>query len=267
MPSRPDAYKAQIGLYPGVNRVLRKQQDDTLEPLADGIAGDVDEVTLFENILDDEPLAGLEAVNGLESKLLEVAHGDGAGLLQVAQLGLGELAVTDAAVAHLDSVVAIGSGGLDLGDDIALSEADDGDGDDGAVGLEVGHHAELGPHHADSRLHAHDRHPPPAMPAGEEVPGRGERAERTQRGGAQGEESGAGKKGDRGFPGGRGREGRAASASHQRHLHSSTTALGAVPLCLVHQEVSAKGRRWNGYGDVNLNPTRDTSSKPHQIEP
>lgn len=114
--------------------------DTTLESLADGVAGDVDEITLLEDFVEDQPLSGLEPLHGLEAELLEVAHGDGPGLVEVAELGLGELAVPDTAVSELHGLVAVGGCGLDLGDDVALAESDDGDGDDGALGLEVGHH-------------------------------------------------------------------------------------------------------------------------------
>lgn len=114
--------------------------DTTLESLADGIARYVDEVTLLEDVVEEQPLSGLEPLDGLEAELLEMAHGDGPGLGEVAELGLGELAVPDTAVSDLYRLVAVGGGGLDLGDDVALAESDDGDGDDGALGLEVGHH-------------------------------------------------------------------------------------------------------------------------------
>ena len=113
---------------------------DTLESLANGSAGDINEISLLENFIKNEPLSGLESLDGLEAELLEMAHGDGAGLAEVAELGLGELAVPDPSVTDLDGVVAVGGSGLDLGDDVALSEGDDSDGDNGALGLEVGHH-------------------------------------------------------------------------------------------------------------------------------
>lgn len=133
----------------------------TLEAFADGVAGDVDEVALLEEVVEDEGLAGLEAVEGAEAELLEVAHGGGAGLAEVAELGAGELGVADAAVADLDGVVAVGGGGLELGDDVALAEADDGDGHRRtALRLEVGHHPQLRAHHPHPRLHAAPRRHP-----------------------------------------------------------------------------------------------------------
>lgn len=214
-----------------------------MKSLPDRVAGDVDEVALLEDILDDEPLPRLEAVDGLEAELLEVAHGDGTGLLQVAELGFGELAVADAAVTDLHGVVAVSGRGLDLADDVALAESNDGDGDNGSIGLEVCHHPELSTHHTDARLHAHDRYPT-AAPLGEDVHRGGERAERTRRGGrgAQGEEGGAGEEGGCGSPSGSGREGRAARAAHQRHLHLSSSFAGRCAsfpcLCLISLSVT-----------------------------
>ncbi|PON87466.1 hypothetical protein TorRG33x02_166440 [Trema orientale] len=129
--------------------------DTTLEALPNGGPGHIHQIPFLEHLLQLQPLVGLETLHGLEAELLEMAHGDGPGLFQVAQLGLGELAVPDAAVAHLDGVVSVGGLGLHLGDDVAFLEADDGDGDDLAVVLEEGHHAELGGHESDAGLHAH----------------------------------------------------------------------------------------------------------------
>lgn len=111
-----------------------------MESLADGVARDVDEITLLEDFVEDQPLSGFEPFHGLEAELLEVAHGNGPRLVEVAELGLGELAVPDTAVPDLYGLVGVSCRGLDLGDDVALAESDDGDGDDGALGLEVGHH-------------------------------------------------------------------------------------------------------------------------------
>ncbi|PON56660.1 hypothetical protein PanWU01x14_178780 [Parasponia andersonii] len=129
--------------------------DTTLEALPNGGPGHIHQIPFLEHLLQLQPLVGLETLHGLEAELLEMAHGDGPGLFQVAQLGLGELAVPDAAVAHLDGVVSVGGLGLHLGDDVAFLEADDGDGDDLAVVLEEGHHAEFGGHESDAGLHAH----------------------------------------------------------------------------------------------------------------
>lgn len=82
-----------------------------------------------------------------------MAQRDDARFLQVTHLGLGQLPVPDPPVAELDRVVAVGGLGLDLGHDVSLAETHHGDGHDEAVGLEVGHHAELGAHHADPGLH------------------------------------------------------------------------------------------------------------------
>ena len=111
-----------------------------MESLADGSAGDVNDISLLENFVKNEPLSRFESLNRLETELLEMAHGDGAGLVEVAKFGLGELAVPNPSVTDLDGVITVGGSGLDLGDDVALSESDDGDGYNGALGLEVGHH-------------------------------------------------------------------------------------------------------------------------------
>ncbi|KAF4368618.1 hypothetical protein F8388_012361 [Cannabis sativa] len=56
-------------------------------------------------------------------------------------LRLGQFPVPHTAVSHLNGVVSIGGLGLDLGDNVAFLEADDGYGNDLAVGLEETHHA------------------------------------------------------------------------------------------------------------------------------
>lgn len=43
---------------------------NTLKTLADGVAGDVHEVALLENIRNDKPLAWLEFIERLEEELL-----------------------------------------------------------------------------------------------------------------------------------------------------------------------------------------------------
>lgn len=154
-----------------------------METLADSVARDIHEVSLFEYILDNEALARLESIDGLKAELLEVAHRDGAGLLKVAQLGLSELPVADTPVPHLYGIVPVGCSALHLGDDVALAEADDGYWDDSTIRFEVRHHAELCSHDADACLHAHDRHSSTAA----EGSG-GKRAEKGGEGGAGVEE-------------------------------------------------------------------------------
>lgn len=150
-------------------REEERERGPTLETLADGGAGDINEVTLLEEFIEEEGLVGVEAINGLETELLKVAHGDGTGLLEMTHLGLGEFAVPDPLVANLDGAVTVGGVGLDLGDDVAFLEADDGDGNNHSVLLEEAHHPQLGAHHSNPRLHAHRHHHRPSPSASWEL--------------------------------------------------------------------------------------------------
>lgn len=75
-----------------------------------------------------------------------MAQGNYTRFLKVSHFGLGEFPVTDAAVPYLDGAVAVDSVGLDLSNNVALAESDNGDGNNRAGGLEEAHHAELRPH-------------------------------------------------------------------------------------------------------------------------
>jgi hypothetical protein len=70
----------------------------TLEPLADGVAGDVHEVALPGELGEVELLAGLERVDGGEPELLQVPQRRCAGLAQVPQLRARELLLAHAVV-------------------------------------------------------------------------------------------------------------------------------------------------------------------------
>src|SRR3954451_15557502 len=78
--------------------------DGALEALALGDAGDLDLLALLEHV-DGQLLADLEAL-ALVAKLREVAQRRVAGLLDVAELGLVQLALGHVAVAELHGVVA-----------------------------------------------------------------------------------------------------------------------------------------------------------------
>lgn len=65
-----------------------------------------------------------------------MAERNDSGFLQVAELRFRELAVTDPAIPDLNGVVAVRGLSLHLRDDIALSEADDGDRNNFAAGIE-----------------------------------------------------------------------------------------------------------------------------------
>jgi hypothetical protein len=69
-----------------------------LEPLADGVAGDVHEVALPGELGEVELLAGLERVDGGEPELLQVPQRRCAGLAQVPQLRARELLLAHAVV-------------------------------------------------------------------------------------------------------------------------------------------------------------------------
>lgn len=129
-----------------------------LKPFSDCGSGHIDQVTLLEQVVEDQLLIGLEALNVLEPKLLEMAQWDSAGLLEMAHFGLGEFPVADAAVAHLNGVVSVGGLGFDLGDYVAFFETHHGDRDYFAAGLEEAHHAQLGGHDSYAGLHAHHGH-------------------------------------------------------------------------------------------------------------
>jgi hypothetical protein len=77
----------------------------TLEAFADGFARDIHKVTLLENLINCELLARLKAVNRLKSEFLQVAHGDGPRLLQVAKLWFCQLGVPHSSVAHLHCII------------------------------------------------------------------------------------------------------------------------------------------------------------------
>jgi hypothetical protein len=143
----------------------RGRENKTLEALANGGTGDINKITLLENLIKHKPLVGLKAIHGHQAKLLKMAHRNGIHLLQMTQLRLCELAVPDSPVAELDGVVAVGGLGLDLGHDVSFFKSHHGDRDDLAVGLEVAHHAQLGPHHSHPCLVPHSDHHALPFPA------------------------------------------------------------------------------------------------------
>ena len=102
-------------------------------------AGDVHEVALFEGVsLHD--VADVQLSRVVQVKLAQVLLGGDAGLVQVAHLGLGQLALGDILVAQLHSGVAFLLGSLLL-DDGAGTRLDHGDGDHLAVFVEDLRHA------------------------------------------------------------------------------------------------------------------------------
>jgi len=149
----------------------------TLEPLADGVAGDVDDVALLEEVGEVERLAGLEGVDGGEPELLQVLQRRGAGLAQVSQLRAGELLLAHAVVPDLNGVVPVRGRRLHLRHHVAaLPEPDDRHGHRlPRLRVEVGHHPHLGRHHAHPglvrRAHRHGRPPPPPDAGRRAAPG------------------------------------------------------------------------------------------------
>mmetsp|Transcript_23362 Transcript_23362/g.51279 ORF Transcript_23362/g.51279 Transcript_23362/m.51279 type:complete len:219 (+) Transcript_23362:808-1464(+) len=127
--------------------------DGTLEALADGGSGHVDQVSLLEH------LRHLQGVTGLVGRhlagvhqppLAQVPHGGHAGLLQVSQLGLLDLTLRNNLVASLDCAVSISLLGLHLGHNVALLQSNNSGGDAQAISSEVGHHACLGAEQANT---------------------------------------------------------------------------------------------------------------------
>src|SRR4051794_3890507 len=88
--------------------------DRALEALALGGAGDLDLLADLEG-LDRHGVADLQ-LGGLVAELHEVAHGRGAGLLEVAELGLGEVLLLRRAERELDGLVAVAVVRADRGD-------------------------------------------------------------------------------------------------------------------------------------------------------
>lgn len=127
----------------------------TLEPLSDGYPGNIDEITLLEQLLKDQFLIGLKPIHRHQPKLLQMPHRNRTGLLQMPHLWLRQLPVPHPPVPHLHRTVAVGGLGLHLRHDVAFSEPHYGDRHHLSLRLEVAHHAELGGHDAHASLHAH----------------------------------------------------------------------------------------------------------------
>ena len=115
--------------------------DPALEALADRDAGDLDLLARLE-ARDGDVVADLGALLGAEilvAELDQVAHRRRAGLLQVAYLGLAQLALLDLAEGELHGGVAVALAVADRGD-LAGAGLDHGDRHDGAVLAEdLGH--------------------------------------------------------------------------------------------------------------------------------
>src|SRR6185437_6160208 len=115
--------------------------DRALEALADADPGDLDRVTRLER-LDGHRLAFHRAVQPA-AELDQLAVRRDAVLGQMAELGLGELALDDLVERELHRLVAVGVGGLHL-HHRAWSGRDHGDGrDDAGLRVEDLRHTEL----------------------------------------------------------------------------------------------------------------------------
>jgi hypothetical protein len=118
--------------------------DPALEALADGDTGDLDLLAGLETG-DRDVVADLRLVLGAEvlvAELDQVAHRRGSGLLQVAFLGLGQLALFDLPEGELHGRVAVPLAVADSGD-LAGAGLDHGHRHDGAVLAEHLGHAQL----------------------------------------------------------------------------------------------------------------------------
>src|SRR5215218_9587111 len=107
--------------------------DRALEALALGHRGDLDGLALLEG-LDGHGLAHLQLA-GLVAELLDVAERRGIGLLQVAELALGQALLGGLTEGHLDGLVAVALVRADAGD-VTRAGLDDGDALDAAILLE-----------------------------------------------------------------------------------------------------------------------------------
>src|SRR4051794_21402521 len=114
--------------------------DRSLEALALRDAGDLDGLALLEDV-DGQLLANLEAL-ALAAELAQVAQRRVARLLQVAELGLRQLALGHVAVAELHGVVAVALGRPQAGNP-ARARLHDRDALDGAVLHEQLRHPDL----------------------------------------------------------------------------------------------------------------------------
>ena len=104
-------------------------------------AGDIHEVAFLKGVgLHD--VAHVQLGGILQIELAQVLLGGDAGLVQVAHLGLGQLALGDILVAQLDGGVAFLLGSLFL-DDSAGARLDHGDGDHLAVFVEDLRHTDF----------------------------------------------------------------------------------------------------------------------------
>jgi hypothetical protein len=142
------AGKALAPIEPGARTLWTAAEvvalNPALEALADRDPGDLDLLARLETI-DGDVVADLRTLLGAEilvAELDQVAHRRGAGLLQVAFLGLRELALLDLAEGELHSGVAVAVGVANRGH-LAGTGFDDGDGDDAAVLAEDLRHTEL----------------------------------------------------------------------------------------------------------------------------
>ena len=134
-----------MGLLQAVGTVAL---DDALIAVALADAGDIHEVARLEGIsLHD--VAHVQLGGILQVELPQVLLGSHAGLVQVALLGLGELALRDVLKAQLDRLIAFLFGSLLLHDH-AGTRLDHGDGDHMAVLVKNLGHAHF---FADDRFH------------------------------------------------------------------------------------------------------------------
>ena len=138
---------AAVGLLQAVGAVAL---DDAGVAVALGDAGDIHEVAGLEGVgLDD--VADVQLGGVVQVELTQVLLGGSAGLVQVAHLGLAQLALGDILEAQLDSLIAFLFGSLLLHDH-AGTRLDDGDGDHMAVLVKNLGHAHF---FADDRFHVY----------------------------------------------------------------------------------------------------------------
>mmetsp|Transcript_611 Transcript_611/g.2358 ORF Transcript_611/g.2358 Transcript_611/m.2358 type:complete len:341 (+) Transcript_611:40-1062(+) len=123
-----------------------------LPALTDGRAADVHDVVNLEDVAGVELRAELVRGRAHEAELLEVAHGGNASLGAVANLGLGDLVISNLVVPNLHGVVAVGVLGLDLSHDVARLDRDDGHGHAEALLREELRHASLVPENPHTRV-------------------------------------------------------------------------------------------------------------------